>query len=74
MSNKKQVKTKTISDVIDVTRDLGDTFTNAYNNNHDLKVAQTALNAYKTAISAAKTQLIYKKLTGTPGSIEFLEK
>jgi hypothetical protein len=36
-------------------------------------VAQGAVQAYSVAINAAKTQLIYKKLTGTPIEIEFLK-
>jgi hypothetical protein len=36
-------------------------------------VAQGAVQAYSVAISAAKTQLIYKKLTGTPIEIDFLK-
>jgi hypothetical protein len=41
--------------------------------NNSRVVAQGALSAYKTAIGAAKAQLIYKKLTGTPTSIEFFQ-
>jgi len=69
----KTVKTQTVTDVINVTRDMGDQLNNMYQKNKDLKVAALALSGYKTAIQAAKTQVIYKKLTGNPGSIEFLE-
>jgi hypothetical protein len=69
----KAVKTTTISDVIDVTREMGDKVMTQYNKTGDLKVGHLALDAYKTAISAAKTQLIYKKLTGTPSEINFLK-
>ena len=31
------------------------------------------LSAYKTAISAAKAQVVYKKITGKPGIITFFE-
>ena len=44
-----------------------------YYKSNDLKVGHLALDAYKTAISASKTQLIYKKLTGTPSEIDFLK-
>jgi hypothetical protein len=69
----KTIKTETITDVINVTRDMGDQLNNMFQKNKDLKVAALAYQGYKTAIQAAKTQLIYKKLTGNPGSIEFLE-
>jgi hypothetical protein len=69
----KTVKTQTVTDVINVTRDMGDQLNNMFQKNKDLKVAALALSGYKTAINAAKAQVIYKKLTGNPGSIEFLE-
>lgn len=70
---KKQIKTVNVSDVISVTQDMGDTLANQYNRSKDLKVAQISLSAYKTAISAAKAQVIYKKLTGSPDRIKFFE-
>jgi len=69
----RKIKTMNVGDVIKVTQEIGDTLSNQYYALKDLKVAQGALSAYKTAISAAKTQLIYKKLTGKPGEIKFLE-
>ena len=69
----KTIKTEGVTDVINATRDLGDQFNNMYQKNKDLKVAALAFQGYKTAIQAAKAQVIYKKLTGNPGSIEFLE-
>ena len=36
-------------------------------------IAQENGSSYKTAIGAAKAQLIYKKLTGTPSNIEFFQ-
>lgn len=69
----KNVKTLNVSDVVAVTQEIGDKLTNHYNKNNDLKVVQTALSAYKTSIAAAKAQLIYKKLTGSPMSIKFFE-
>lgn len=73
MSNNKKIKTNTITDVIKVTQDMGDELVTSYKENGDLKVATVALDAYKTAINGAKTQLIYKKLTGEPGTINFLK-
>lgn len=69
----KVTKTVNVTDVINVTRDMGDKLNTMFDKNKDLKVAQLSLNAYKTAISGAKAHLIYKKLTGTPQCIEFFE-
>jgi hypothetical protein len=69
----RKIKTMNVGDVIKVTQEIGDALSNQYYALKDLKVAQGALSAYKTAISAAKTQLVYKKLTGKPGEIKFLE-
>ena len=52
---------------------MGDSLATMYYGNKDLKVAGLALSGYKTAISAAKAQIIYKKLTGSPETIEFFE-
>jgi hypothetical protein len=70
---KKQIKTMNVTDVISVTQEMGDTLANQYNKTKDLKVAQISLSAYKTAINAAKAQVIYKKLTGNPDKIKFFE-
>jgi hypothetical protein len=71
---KKVVKTTTVTDVINVTREIGDNLATKFENTGDIKVASASLDAYKTAISGSKTQLIYKKLTGKPGTIPFLEE
>lgn len=71
--SKKNIKTNNIKDIISITSKMGDNLANQYNKNKDLKVVSMSLNAYKTAISASKTQLIYKKLTGEPKKIKFLE-
>lgn len=68
-----QIKTENVTDVIAVTQRIGDKLANQYEKANDLKVAQTSLSAYKTAISAAKAQVIYKKLTGNPEMIKFFE-
>lgn len=70
---KTKIKTKTITDVIKVTKDIGDTLANAFDDTNDIKVATASLDAYRTAILGSRTQLIYKKLTGKPGTIPFLE-
>jgi hypothetical protein len=69
----RKIKTINVTDVIKVTQEIGDVLTNQYYSLKDLKVAQGALSAYSVAISAAKTQLIYKKITGTPVEIDFLK-
>lgn len=70
---KKTIKSITVSDVITITREMGDTLATKYEQTGDLKVASASLDAYKTAISGSKAQLIYKKMTGRPGVIPFLE-
>lgn len=70
----KKVKTDTVTDVREQLQKIGDKANNLYNDTDDLKAAQTALKAYNGAISAAKAHLIYKKLTGKPGKIDFFEK
>jgi hypothetical protein len=69
----KKIKTMDVTGVIDVTREMGDKLAESYHATEDLKVAQTSLSAYKTAIGGAKAQIIYKKLTGSPKSIPFFE-
>jgi hypothetical protein len=67
------IKTKNVTDVIAVTQNIGDTLATQFEKSKDLKVAQISLSAYKTAIGAAKAQVIYKKLTGNPQSINFFK-
>lgn len=70
---KKVFVTDNITDVRKAVQNIGDTLNEAFYHTGDLKVAQGAVSAYSVAINAAKTQLIYKKLTGTPMEIEFLK-
>lgn len=69
----KVIKTTTVTDVVNVTKEIGDTLAMEYDKTGDIKVASASLDAYKTAIAGSKAQLIYKKLTGKPGVIPFLE-
>lgn len=69
----KKIKTINVTDVISVSQEIGDTLANQYQKTKDLKVAQISLSAYKTAISGAKAQVVYKKLTGSPEQIKFFE-
>ena len=70
---KKTFVTNNITDVRKAVQNIGDTLNEKFYETKDLKVAQGAVQAYSVAINAAKTQLIYKKLTGTPGEMEFLK-
>ena len=70
---KKAFVTNNITDVLKAVQGIGDTLNEGFNATKDLKMAQGAVPAYSAAINAAKTQLIYKKLTGTPMEIEFLK-
>jgi hypothetical protein len=79
MSRKKQtpvVKTTTngISDITIHMSKMGDQLTDMWNATWDLSAAKTGIQAYRTAIAAAKTQVIYKKLTAKPAEIPFLER
>lgn len=69
----KKIETLNVTDVINVTRNIGDSLANQYEKTKDLKIAQTSLAAYKTAINGAKAQIIYKKITGSPERIDFFE-
>ena len=51
-----------VSDVISVTRKMGNSWANQYHKTKDLKVAQISLSAYETAINGAKAQVIYLKI------------
>ena len=70
---KKAFVTNNITDVLKAVQSIGDTLNEGFNATKDLKMAQGAVQAYSVAINAAKTQLIYKKLTGTPMEIDFLK-
>ncbi len=69
----KKTKTVTINDVRQACQSIGDKVNDTFNATGDLKAAQSAISAYSTAISAAKAQLIYKKLTGTPAEMSFFK-
>jgi hypothetical protein len=69
----KKTKTVSINDVRKACQSIGDNINDTFNATGDLKAAQGAISAYSTAIAAAKAQLIYKKLTGTPAEMEFFK-
>jgi hypothetical protein len=68
------IVTTTVTTVRQEMQKIGDKTANLYAETSDLKAAEMALKAYNGAISAGKSQLIYKKLTGTPGIIDFFEE
>ena len=70
----KKNKVKNVTDVINNNNNMGDSLKGIFDKTLDIKVAHESINAYRTAINAAKAQLIYKKLTGSPGIIKFFEE
>lgn len=67
-----KTKSRTIEDVRNVCVSIGDTLNDNFKVTGDVKVAQTAISAYTTAVKCATVQLIHKKLTGTPSEMGFL--
>lgn len=73
MSRVRKIKTQTISEVRTQLLIIADSTANVYEETNDLKAAELALKSYNGAVNAAKVQLMYKKLTGAPSVIDFLE-
>jgi hypothetical protein len=73
MSRTKKVKTETINGVRSQLLNIADSTAVVYEETNDLKAAELALKSYNGAVNAAKVQLMYKKLTGAPSIIDFLE-
>ena len=69
----KKNKVKNVTDVINNNNNMGDSLKGIFDKTLDITVAHESINAYRTAINAAKAQLIYKKLTGSPEIIQFFE-
>jgi hypothetical protein len=63
-------KTNNLNDIRKVSQEMGDNITDLFYTTQDIKVAAIALKAYNTAISCVKTQLINKKMTGKPATIQ----
>lgn len=53
---------------------IGDSAKAKYESSRDLKAAMIAIKAYSEVTKTALTQVQYKKLTGTPKLIDFLEE
>ena len=66
-------KTDNISEVRNQLLNIADKTAMIFENTDDLKAAELAMKSYNGAVNAAKVQLIYKKLTGMPSIINFLE-
>ena len=73
MSRIRKIKTQTIAEVRTQLLTIADSTANVYEETKDLKAAELALKSYNGAVNAAKVQLMYKKLTGAPSMIDFLE-
>ncbi len=69
----KVIETKTSEDAIKHSNGIADQFNKMFQSNNDVKVGLAALTGYKTAMSIAKELIKYKKLTGSPETIEFFE-
>ncbi len=54
--------------------EIGNKAQKKYKVTDDINVAKTAIKAFDSAIRTARTQIMYKRLTGTPDKIEFLEE
>lgn len=52
---------------------IGEKAANKYEKTEDLNAGNLAIRAFGGAINAARVQIQYKKLTGTPDKIDFLE-
>lgn len=52
---------------------IGDVTKQVFDNTKDLNAAKIAISAYSAAINSAKTQVMYKRLSGKPETISFLE-
>jgi hypothetical protein len=53
---------------------MGDSTRKTHEETDDLKAALVAVKAYSEAIRSSIVQVHYKRLTGTPTKIEFLEE
>lgn len=54
--------------------DMGDSTRKTHEETNDLKAALVSVKAYSEAIRSAVVQVHYKRLTGTPTRILFLEE
>lgn len=71
--SRRRKQTDKISEVRTQLLNIADSTAAIYEETNDLKAAELALKSYNGAVNAAKIQLMYKKLTGAPSMIDFLE-
>jgi hypothetical protein len=67
-------KEKKIKEVRQSLIKVGDSFKETYDSTKDLKQGMLAVRSYANATKTAMVQVHYKRLTGTPVKIEFLEE
>lgn len=65
--------TKNMKDLVKVSAKMADNWKDQFDQEKDLKVGLAAIKAYTTSISGSKAMILYKRLTGKPSKIEFLE-
>ena len=53
---------------------MGDSLKDIYDDKKDLNAARNAIRAYNEATRTAIAQVHYKRLSGSPGKIDFLEE
>lgn len=73
MSRTRKIKSVNINDVRVQLLNIADATAMLYDKTDDIKAAELALKSYNGAVNSAKVQLMYKKLTGAPSIIDFLE-
>ena len=62
-----------VTDLSKRSKSIGDSLDATFHATGDFRAAFGAVGAYRTVVSAMKSLLIYKKLTGTPMEIEFFK-
>jgi hypothetical protein len=62
-----------VKEVSDTLFSMGHKLNDKFDSTDDVRVALAAIAAFNVGIKAQQTQLTYKKMTGTPMKINFLE-
>ena len=62
-----------VTDLAKRSKSIGDNMDATFHATGDFRAASGAVGAYRTVVSAMKSLLVYKKLTGTPMEIEFFK-
>ncbi|MGL4977028.1 MAG: hypothetical protein ACRC5G_03350 [Cetobacterium sp.] len=68
-----KIKTNKVDSIRKQCQRIGDTLAEKFDDGLDVRVGMAAITSYKAALQAAKSQLIYKKITGNPDIIDFYE-